>query len=181
MKPMTPEQETIWRAAYRAGHGDGALAGAAVAFGIIAMGEWARRTAAASFAYRRDIPLGPSPDFYCDRCDVFDLEPHDHASSLSRGTSVAVGVTSPAPTPVRVAWSALPVQHDEDDELAPLRAAMTRARGLYPEGATLLALAAECGEVAQAVQKLESADRVRAELLDVAVVAVRLYLGERAR
>jgi hypothetical protein len=179
MKPMTPEQEPIWRPAYRAGYGDGTLAGAAVAFGIIALGEWARRTAAASFAYRRETPLGPSPDFYCEWCDVFDIEPHDHASLLSRGTSVAVGVTSP--TPVRVAWSALPVQHDEDDELAPLRAAMTRARGLYPEGATLLALAAECGEVAQAVQKLESADRVRAELLDVAVVAVRLYLGERAR
>jgi hypothetical protein len=36
-------------------------------------------------------------------------------SSLSRGTSVAVGVTSPAPAPVRVAWSVLPWQHDEDD------------------------------------------------------------------
>jgi hypothetical protein len=27
--------------------------------------------------------MGPSPDFYCQTCDVFDVEPHDHSAALA--------------------------------------------------------------------------------------------------
>lgn len=27
---------------------------------------------------------GPSPDFYCHECDVFDFEPHEHALKAER-------------------------------------------------------------------------------------------------
>lgn len=36
--------------------------GAAIAFGVIALGEWARRTAAASFAYRREWSVLPGAE-----------------------------------------------------------------------------------------------------------------------
>ncbi len=63
-------------------------------------------------------------------------------------------------------------------ELAPLAARMTKGRGKYPTGCTALALLDEAGEFAHAINKGESADRVRDELLDVAAVAMRLYFGE---
>lgn len=31
----------------------------------------------------RPFPLGPSPDFYCTTCDVFDIEPHEHANAAT--------------------------------------------------------------------------------------------------
>lgn len=64
------------------------------------------------------------------------------------------------------------------EPLLDLAWALDRARGLHPEGASELALLEECGEVARAHRR-ETPDRVREELLDVAVVAMRLYLGER--
>lgn len=29
------------------------------------------------------IPLGPSPDFYCTRCDIFDISPHKQGDCLA--------------------------------------------------------------------------------------------------
>lgn len=63
-------------------------------------------------------------------------------------------------------------------ELNALAARIAKGRAKYPNGCTVLSLLDECGEVAHAVNKYESADRVREELLDVAAVAMRLYLGE---
>lgn len=62
--------------------------------------------------------------------------------------------------------------------LVDLAWAIERARALHPEGASELALLEECGEVARAHRR-ETPERVREELLDVAVVAMRLYIGER--
>lgn len=59
----------------------------------------------------------------------------------------------------------------------PLASALQRARQLHPEGASMNALVEEVGEVARA-RRRETHERVREELLDVAVVALRLYLGE---
>lgn len=39
------------------------------------------------------IPLGPSPDFYCETCDVFDFEPHD-GSTCTREEKL-VGLRDP--------------------------------------------------------------------------------------
>lgn len=61
---------------------------------------------------------------------------------------------------------------------APLFDRVAAGREKYPAGCTLLSLLDEAGEVAHAVNKGEPADRVRAELLDVAAVAMRLYFGE---
>jgi len=58
-----------------------------------------------------------------------------------------------------------------------LAVAIDRARKLHPEGCNLTSLFEEVGEVARAVRR-ESPDRVRDELLDVAVVAMRLWMGE---
>lgn len=63
--------------------------------------------------------------------------------------------------------------------LTDLSWAIERARALHPEGASELALLEECGEVARAHRR-ETPARVREELLDVAVVAMRLYIGERS-
>lgn len=71
--------------------------------------------------------------------------------------------------------------------LAPLGAAILRARAKHPVGCALRHLLSEVGEVADAmcigdvgiggdVEKRE--DRIREELLDVAVVAFRMHLGE---
>ncbi len=62
-------------------------------------------------------------------------------------------------------------------DIAPLLEALTVGRAKHPEGANLTALAEEVGEVARAMRR-ETPERVREELLDVAVVAMRLYLGE---
>lgn len=64
------------------------------------------------------------------------------------------------------------------DELAPLRARLAKGRAKYPNGCTAISLLDEAGEVAHALNKYEAADRVRDEILDVASVAMRLYLGE---
>jgi hypothetical protein len=64
------------------------------------------------------------------------------------------------------------------EELAPLAARIAKGRAKYPTGCTLLSLLDEAGEVAHAVNKRESHERVRDELLDVAAVAMRLYFGE---
>lgn len=72
-------------------------------------------------------------------------------------------------------------------ELAVLGAAIVRARGLHPAGCALRHLVSEVGEVAHAmcigdvgiggdVAKRE--ERIREELLDVAVVAMRMALGD---
>lgn len=66
-------------------------------------------------------------------------------------------------------------------DLLPLVEAMRRARAKHPFGATALALFDEVGEFAHAVNKDEGTARVEEELLDVAVVAMRLYLGEVAK
>lgn len=67
---------------------------------------------------------------------------------------------------------------DGEDELAPLRARMEKGRAKYPNGCTVTSLQDEVGEVVHAINKYESEERVRDELLDVAGVAMRLYLGE---
>lgn len=59
--------------------------------------------------------------------------------------------------------------------------AIERGREKYPEGCTALSLFDEVGEVAHAINKGESEKRVRDELMDVAVVAMRLWLGEWAK
>lgn len=64
------------------------------------------------------------------------------------------------------------------DGLTPLRLRMGHGRAKYPNGCTVLSLLDEAGELAHAVNKGEPVDRVRDELLDVAAVAMRLYLGE---
>lgn len=64
------------------------------------------------------------------------------------------------------------------DDLAPLTQRLAKSRAKYPNGCTVLSLIDEAGEVAHAVNKYEPAERVREELLDVASVAMRLYLGE---
>jgi hypothetical protein len=66
----------------------------------------------------------------------------------------------------------------QPDELAPLRERMAKGRKKYPNGCTALSLLDEVGEVAHALNKYEPSDRVRDEILDVANVAMRLYLGE---
>lgn len=63
-------------------------------------------------------------------------------------------------------------------EFLPLVERLAKGRAKYPSGCTLLSLIDEAGEVAHAVNKYESVERVREELLDVAAVAMRLYLGE---
>lgn len=63
-------------------------------------------------------------------------------------------------------------------ELRPLATRLAKSRAKYPNGATIMSLLDEAGEVAHAVNKYEPADRVREELLDVACVAMRLYAGE---
>jgi hypothetical protein len=63
-------------------------------------------------------------------------------------------------------------------DLALLAERIAKGRVKYPEGCTALSLFDEAGEVAHAINKREPIDRVRAELLDVAVVAMRLYFGE---
>lgn len=63
-------------------------------------------------------------------------------------------------------------------EFGPLRAQMAKGRARYPLGATVVSLEDEAGEVVHAINKGEPLDRVRDELLDVAGVAMRLYLGE---
>lgn len=63
-------------------------------------------------------------------------------------------------------------------ELAPLAQRIAKGRAKYANGCTILSLIDEAGEVAHAVNKYESADRIRDELLDVAAVAMRLYFGE---
>lgn len=67
---------------------------------------------------------------------------------------------------------------DPAHELAPLAVRLAMGRAKYPRGATVLSLLDEAGEVAHAVNKYETSERIREELLDVAVVAMRLYLGE---
>ena len=65
-------------------------------------------------------------------------------------------------------------------ELAPeISAAIESAREQHPEGANLAALVEEVGEVAKAALKLgRNSQHYRAECLDVAVVALRLYEGD---
>ena len=65
-----------------------------------------------------------------------------------------------------------------DEAIAALFARIATGRDRYPRGCTILSLLDEAGEVAHAVNKGESVDRVRDELLDVAAVAMRLYIGE---
>lgn len=55
---------------------------------------------------------------------------------------------------------------------------LEKGRRKYPEGCTALSLWDEAGEVAHALNKRETEERVREEILDAAVVAIRLYLGE---
>ncbi len=62
-------------------------------------------------------------------------------------------------------------------ELDPLVEAIARGRAKYPKGACIEALLSEAGEVATAMMR-ETPDRLRSELLDLAVVATRLALGE---
>lgn len=52
-----------------------------------------------------------------------------------------------------------------------------RARKLHPEGCSVLALVEEVGEVSRALAR-EDEDRLRSEIVDVAIVACRLLLGD---
>lgn len=62
--------------------------------------------------------------------------------------------------------------------LAPLATAIDVARAKHPGGPDgMRSLAEELGEVASAIRR-ESPERVREELLDLATVAMRLYLRE---
>lgn len=55
---------------------------------------------------------------------------------------------------------------------------MAKGREKYPLGCTVASLLDEAGEFTHAVNKEEGRVRLRDELLDVAAVAMRLYLGE---
>jgi NTP pyrophosphatase (non-canonical NTP hydrolase) len=56
---------------------------------------------------------------------------------------------------------------------------MMKGREKYPQGASFSSLVDEVGEVARVTTKEGgNPDRRRDELLDVIVVALRLYLGE---
>ncbi len=61
--------------------------------------------------------------------------------------------------------------------LATLGGAIVRARTLHPNGCRYHALVEEVGEVARALRR-ETSEHVKEELLDTAVVAMRLFLGE---
>lgn len=63
-------------------------------------------------------------------------------------------------------------------ELSPLGQRIEKGRAKYPTGCTALSLIDETGEFAHAINKRESAERIRDELLDVAAVAMRLFFGE---
>ena len=67
---------------------------------------------------------------------------------------------------------------DDYEAIRPLVARINKGRAKYPNGCTVLSLVDEAGEVAHAVNKYETEERVRDELLDVAAVAMRLYYGE---
>ena len=60
------------------------------------------------------------------------------------------------------------------DELAPLRAALERGRRLHPGGTVFADLRDEVDELSKALRE-ESPDRQRAEALDVAVCAFRIF------
>lgn len=62
-------------------------------------------------------------------------------------------------------------------ELDVLVPALAAARLKHPRGSKFADLAEEVGEVARAMRR-EGLERVREELLDVAVVALRMHLGE---
>lgn len=62
--------------------------------------------------------------------------------------------------------------------LGALPEAITRARRLHPEGSDLHDLLSEVAELARAMAG-EGPERTREEALDVAVVALRIYLGEK--
>jgi len=62
-------------------------------------------------------------------------------------------------------------------EIDALVVALARGRSLHPKGCYVYALVEEVGEVARAIRR-EGLARVREELLDTAVVAMRLFLGE---
>lgn len=61
--------------------------------------------------------------------------------------------------------------------LQALQDRLRHARAKHPAGASFDALVAELGEVAEA-RKLGDHDHARDELLDVATVAIRLWIGE---
>lgn len=72
-------------------------------------------------------------------------------------------------------------------QLVPLGAAIVRARSLHPAGCALRHLMSEVGEVADAMcigdvgiggDMAKREERIREELLDVAVVAMRMHLGD---
>lgn len=58
-----------------------------------------------------------------------------------------------------------------------LEARIAHARDQHPQGASFDALVAELGEAAEARKRGDAAHE-REELLDVATVALRLYMGE---
>lgn len=66
----------------------------------------------------------------------------------------------------------------DDTAIGKLLLRMAKGRAKYPNGPTLLSLDDEVGEVKRAINKREGIERARDELLDVAAVAMRLYLGE---
>lgn len=74
--------------------------------------------------------------------------------------------------------AATPSSSPIPSELFPLAVRIEKGRQKYPNGCTVLSLLDEAGEVAHAVNKYEAEARIREELLDVAVVAMRLYFGE---
>ena len=70
------------------------------------------------------------------------------------------------------------IAQNDDAAFALLRQRIAKGRQKYPEGCTALSLLDEAGEVAHALNKREPIEKIREELLDVLVVAMRLYLGE---
>lgn len=89
-------------------------------------------------------------------------------------------IAEPSSTERDASGTALNGSGSHDDlAFAALAERMAHARRWYPEGTTFTALVEELGEVARAMDR-EGVDRERDELLDVATVAIRLWLGERA-
>ena len=80
--------------------------------------------------------------------------------------------------PIGPAEDGVTVSADQWAAFMNLAKRMANGREKYPLGCTVASLLDEAGEFTHAVNKEEGRVRLRDELLDVAAVAMRLYLGE---
>ena len=126
-------------------------------------------------------PLDPPPGWtWCDKeCESGNAvcgpcaREHEWRALLNRRERAAETAT-----PIAGRMMSDLAKLDDYEAIRPLVARINKGRAKYPNGCTVLSLVDEAGEVAHAVNKYETEERVRDELLDVAAVAMRLYYGE---